>query len=46
MFDDRSFDTQAFSVSAWLFAAVHILRREVVRGLSVLTRVVMGDSRL
>lgn len=46
MFDDRAFDAQAFSVSAWLFAAVVALRREVVRGLSVLTRVVMGDSRV
>jgi hypothetical protein len=46
MFDDRAFSRAAFSEASWLFAGLAAVRREVLRGWSIIARVIQGRSPL
>jgi hypothetical protein len=46
MFDDRAFSRVAFAEASWLFSGLTAVRREVLRGLSIVYRVMRGSSPL
>ncbi len=46
MFDDRSFSDAAFSRTSWLMSALAAARRELVRLLSPIARLVSLISRV